>query len=89
MSLRAPAAIAVGISLIVLPAIIVQAQSEGETEPDTDGAEQKPQESEAAVASEQAGSVLGAETSTETASSSDVAEDTRRPDKGARTLPAA
>src|SRR5262245_37861358 len=68
MSLRVPAAIAVGISLIVLPVIIVRAQAEGETKapPATEAAEepaadmateQAPDASEAAAGTDQEGSV--------------------------------
>jgi hypothetical protein len=84
MSLRVPAAIAVGISLIVLPIIIVRAQAEDEAETPTETAgepaseattsEQEPEESEGAMPAQQEGSVLGAETSTETGSSSEAGE---------------
>jgi hypothetical protein len=85
MSLRVPAAIAVGISLIVLPIIIVRAQAEGETEAppttetvaepaqETTTAEEAPQDTEATPSAEEGGSVLGAETSTETATTPDPA----------------
>jgi hypothetical protein len=81
MSLRVQAALAVGICLIVLPVIIVRAQAEGEigappptetveeTTADTTVAEQTPEESEATAPAAEEGSVLGAETSTETESS--------------------
>jgi hypothetical protein len=89
MSAHVPAAVAVGIILIVLPVIIVRAQAEGETEvppspaaetigepaADTTGAEQtEPQESEATAPTEEEGSVLGAETSTEAVSGSEPGE---------------
>jgi hypothetical protein len=86
MTLRVPAAIAVGLSLIILPVIIVRAQAEGETEappaaetvadpaPDTTAAEQTAEEPETTTPAEQEGSVLGAETSTETGSSSETGE---------------
>src|SRR5262245_20195773 len=61
MGLRVPAALAVGISLIVLPVIIVRAQAEGEAPPATETvAEPAPQEAETAAPSQE-GSVLGAE----------------------------
>jgi hypothetical protein len=74
MSLRVPAAIAVGISLIVLPVIIVRAQAEGETEapPATEVVEdvaepatEEPQEETEAPPAEEEGSVLGEETTAE------------------------
>jgi hypothetical protein len=78
MSLRVPAAVAVGLSLIILPVIIVQAQSEGETEappatevvedvtePADAGAEETLQEETEAPSAEEEGSVLGEETTGE------------------------
>jgi len=67
MSLRAPAALALGIGLIVLPVLIVRAQVEGETEAPlaaesvVEAAPVAPEEAEAATESEQEEGVGSAE----------------------------